>query len=100
MARRQIEKIELNDTILEAMRSCVLLQPLDEAAFAQVVDLAHAKQIPGNVILFEQGAALSNIYLIVSGAIKLQRLSPAGDEKVLNILRPGQTFAEAALFSG
>jgi len=100
MARGKIERVELKGTILEEMRRCVLLQPLDEAAFTRVVDVAHAKKVPANVVLFEQGAALSNIYLIVSGAIKLQRLSPNGDEKVINILRPGQTFAEAALFSG
>jgi len=100
MARGKVERIELNSTVLEAMRSCILLQPLDETDFAQVVEVAHAKQVPANVVLFEQGAELSNIYLIVSGAVKLQRLSPSGDEKVINILRPGQTFAEAALFSG
>jgi len=43
---------------------------------------------------------LTDIYLLVSGGIKLQRLAPNGDEKVLEIIRPGQTFAEAVLFSG
>jgi len=99
MPRVKIERVELKGYILEAMRRCVLFQSLDEARFTQVVEVAHSKLIPTNVVLCEQGAALSNIYLIVSGTIKLLRLSAHGDEKVINILGPGQTFAEEALFS-
>ncbi len=94
------ENIELNEVILEAMRNCLLLQSLDADCFDQVIQTAHAKQLKSGTILFSQGAVLEDIYLLVSGGIKLQRLAPNGDEKVLEIIRPGQTFAEAVLFSG
>lgn len=94
------EQIELNEYILNSMRQCVLLQPLGLDDFEEVVRTSHAIQLSDNRVLFEQGAELSNIYLLISGGIKLQRLAPSGDEKVIEIIRPGQTFAEAVLFFG
>ena len=95
-----IERIELNGFILNTIRQCPLLQPLNPEDFDEIVQKSHAKQLPENTILFEQNAALTDIYLLISGGIKLQRLAPNGDEKVIEIIRPGQTFAEALLFSG
>jgi CRP-like cAMP-binding protein len=94
------ENIELNEATLEAMQACLLLQSLKAEQFDQVVRSARVRQLKGNRVLFEQGGALTDIYLLLSGGIKLQRLAPSGDEKVLEIIRPGQTFAEAVLFSG
>lgn len=92
--------MELNAYILSEMRRCVLLQPLDDEQFEKVVKTSHVKQLPMNGMLFQQGAALTNVYLMISGSVKLQRTVPNGDEKVLEIIRPGQSFAEAVLFSG
>jgi len=92
--------IELNEYILNTMRRCVLLQPLEEDDFDSIIKTSHAKQLSENSILFTQGSELTDIYLLISGGIKLQRLAPNGDEKVIEIIRPGQTFAEAVLFLG
>lgn len=100
MKNSEIKYIELNDYVINSMRQCVLLQPLDVEDFDEVVRTAKASQLPENRVLFLQGSALSHIYFLISGGIKLQRLSPMGDEKVIEIIRPGQTFAEAVMFSG
>lgn len=94
------ENIELSGAIVQAMRNCLLLKPLDVGSFDQVVQTAHAKQLRRGEALFRQGAPLTDIYLLISGGMKLQRLASNGGEKVLEIIRPGQTFAEAVLFSG
>ncbi|NMG66586.1 cyclic nucleotide-binding domain-containing protein [Azoarcus indigens] len=49
-------------------------------------------------ILFHRGDACSGFHLILAGQIKLAFLSAAGNEKVVEILRPGQTFGEAVMF--
>ena len=100
MKTTKSEQIKLNEFIVNTMRQCVLLQPLEAEQFDQVVQTSYAKQLSDNSILFEQGAALTDIYLLISGGIKLLRLAPSGDEKVIEIIRPGQTFAEAVLFLG
>lgn len=100
MKKSEIKHIEINEYILNSMRQCVLLQPLDDDDFDAVAYSARVSQLSESSILFSQGSALSHIYFLISGGIKLQRLSPMGDEKVIEIIRPGQTFAEAVLFSG
>jgi CRP-like cAMP-binding protein len=94
------KQIKLNDFILNTMRQCVLLQPLEAVDFDEIVRTSHAVQLSDSSILFEQGTELTDIFLLISGGIKLQRLAPNGDEKVIEIIRPGQTFAEAVLFFG
>lgn len=93
-------RIGLDNNILGAMRRCVLLQTLDDEHFNEVAQFSHAKYLPENCVLFEQDSPLTDLYLVVSGGIKLLRLAPSGDEKVIDIIQPGQTFAEAALFFG
>ncbi len=100
MKNSKTDRIALNGFILNTIRQCPLLQSLNSQDFDEIVQQSHAKQLPENSVLFEQGSPLTDIYLLMSGGIKLQRLAPNGDEKVIEIIRPGQTFAEAALFSG
>lgn len=100
MKSTSTENIKLNQQMISALRQCVLLQPLETGDFDSLISNSHAKQLTENRVLFEQGAPLTDIYLLISGSIKLLRLAPSGDEKVFEIIRPGQTFAEAVLFSG
>lgn len=48
--------------------------------------------------VFEQGDPVERFYLVMRGQIKLFRLSPAGNEKVIEVIAPGSTFAEALMF--
>ena len=50
--------------------------------------------------LFRQGQPAERFYFLREGLIKLFRLSPEGDEKIIEIMRPGETFAEAVMFMG
>jgi CRP-like cAMP-binding protein len=50
--------------------------------------------------LFRHGESAERFFLVCAGLIKLFRLSPDGDEKIIELLRPGETFAEAVMFMG
>lgn len=63
--------------------------------------LAQARAInlrPGSM-LFRQGEPATSFFIIVEGWIKLYRITPAGDEAVLNVFAKGQSFAEAVTFT-
>ncbi len=92
--------IKPNKLILKEMRQSILLNRMDDSQFARIVDTCRVLQLDDSDTLFEQGSHLTYVYLVISGGIKLQRLAPSGDEKVLDIVQPGKTFAEAALFVG
>jgi CRP/FNR family transcriptional regulator len=50
-------------------------------------------------ILFQQGEAASGFYVVASGKVKIYKLSPDGKERILHIIQPGNTFADAAIFA-
>jgi CRP-like cAMP-binding protein len=49
-------------------------------------------------ILFHRGDPVSGFHAIVYGQVKLAFVSAGGDEKVVEILGPGQSFGEAVMF--
>jgi len=50
--------------------------------------------------LFRHGQPAERFFFLREGLVKLFRLSPEGDEKIIEIMRPGETFAEAVMFMG
>lgn len=48
--------------------------------------------------LFDEGAPCQAMYLLLQGAVKIHKVSPAGKEQVLRQLRPGQIFGAPPLF--
>ena len=51
-----------------------------------------------NDILFHRGDMPNGFHLVVYGQIKLAFSSPHGNEKVVDLMGPGQTFGEAVMF--
>ena len=51
-------------------------------------------------MFFRVGQACEAFHVVVSGQIKLYVSSPAGQEKVIEIIGPGRSFAEALVFLG
>lgn len=85
----------LNENIL---RQIPLFQALDEKQLKGVLKSCHVLSLPAKSSLFERGSAASHFYLLKSGQIKLFCLSEEGDEKVIEIINPSETFAEAIMF--
>ncbi len=56
-------------------------------------------QVRKGTILFAPGDESRGFYAVVSGAVRLYRVSPAGKEITLAIADAGNTFAEASVFS-
>lgn len=50
-------------------------------------------------ILFSEGEPASGFYILLSGRLKIYKLSLEGKEQILHIIEPGEPFAEVALFS-
>lgn len=85
---------------LEAMRRASLFAGLLPAEFLRLVSHARPRLLKNQAPIFAEGEAANAFYFLVTGAVCLYRLSPSGDEKVIEILGPGQVFAEAVVFLG
>jgi CRP-like cAMP-binding protein len=50
--------------------------------------------------VFRVGQRCEEFHVCVTGQVKLYAVSPAGAEKVIDLISPGQSFAEALMFTG
>lgn len=85
----------LNEDILHQIP---LFQALDEQQLKGILKSSHVLSLDAKNTLFEKGSAASHFYLLKSGQVKLFCLSEEGDEKVIEIINPSETFAEAIMF--
>jgi CRP-like cAMP-binding protein len=83
---------------LEELRHIYLFASLAEEQLNKMLESAYPLELEQKQVLFEAGQAAEHFYLLRSGQIKLFLISPSGDEKVIEIVRPGETFAEAITF--
>jgi len=51
-------------------------------------------------IIFSEGDDGAGFYVVVTGLVKIYKLSPDGKEQILHIFGPGEPFAEVAVFTG
>jgi CRP-like cAMP-binding protein len=54
--------------------------------------------VPRGEILFNKGDPCTGFHLVIYGQVKLAFVTPAGSEKVIEILGPGVSFGEALMF--
>ncbi|MBT2968548.1 MAG: Crp/Fnr family transcriptional regulator [Candidatus Thiodiazotropha sp. (ex Ctena orbiculata)] len=80
------------------LKQCYLFAHLDEGQFEKVKGMAHEIRLRDGQLFFQSGDPATHFYLVIQGQIKLTRLSMQGQEKVIEIISPGQTFAEALMF--
>jgi len=84
--------------IADALRRTLLFSRLSDAQLARVARGAVRVHLDEHEGLFEQGEPALRFYVVLSGQIKLYRLSPGGAEKIIEIVTPGHSFAEALMF--
>jgi CRP-like cAMP-binding protein len=84
--------------IQEALATSHLFSALDETQLGRVRRHCHITDMVEGESLFFQGDNATSFYLVLSGRIKLYRVSPDGKEKVVEIMEAGTTFAEALMF--
>ncbi|MFZ0789859.1 MAG: Crp/Fnr family transcriptional regulator [Chromatiaceae bacterium] len=84
--------------MIEALRTAPLLSGLSDENLERVSSRAVRQVLEEGQWLFSQGDQARRFYLVRKGQIRLFRLSPDGAEKVIEIVSPGQTFAEALMF--
>lgn len=80
------------------LRSCVLFSHLDERQFRIAEGLAREVKLQDGQLFFQAGDPATRFFLVLQGQIKLSRLSLQGQEKVIEIIPAGETFAEALMF--
>jgi CRP-like cAMP-binding protein len=82
------------------LRQHHLFERLPEALFQEVCCLANHRRVESGTVLFHQGDQADRFYLLLLGQIALTRVLPEGQEKLVEVITPGECFAEALMFTG
>lgn len=84
--------------LIALLKKSLLFSGLKDDDLSALAAITVKRGLRKGETLFGEGEEATGFYLLVSGSIKLCRVSPDGREKVLHFVRPGETFAEAAFF--
>lgn len=75
-----------------------LFSALATEQIARLAAGAREKQLAKGEMLFQKGDPAKGFYIVVTGQIKLALPSAQGNEKVVEIIGPQQSFGEAVMF--
>lgn len=90
--------MEKGSPLYDSVRRHYLFAGLEEARFDSLAARMSARMLDKGSVLFHRGDPAGNFYFLDSGQIELSLIAPTGEKKVLEVLGPERTFAEAVAF--
>jgi CRP/FNR family transcriptional regulator len=81
------------------LRRIPVFEDLDPADLAVINQVTAERRVVRNQVVFAEGEAGEGFHFIRHGKVKIVKLSADGREHILNILGPGEVFAEVLLFN-
>jgi CRP/FNR family transcriptional regulator, dissimilatory nitrate respiration regulator len=88
----------LDPGLAAALRQHYLFNGLEPEQFAHVAAGVELLELGAGQLLFQRGEPARHFFVVATGEVKLALQSRAGEEKVVERLGPGQSFAEALMF--
>lgn len=85
---------------LEIIGRIAVFQGLKRETIEQIVVPAITITLPPHEVVCRQGELATAFFIILEGCIKVYRLTLSGAEAVIRIANKGDSFAEAAAFTG
>ncbi|MCA9255396.1 MAG: Crp/Fnr family transcriptional regulator [Planctomycetes bacterium] len=80
----------------EVLDSCDLFSGLDDVQHERLVAISEEHVFEPGELIFRQGTPCPGLFVVDAGLVRLYRLAPSGQEHVLHLCGPDQTFAEVA----
>jgi CRP-like cAMP-binding protein len=81
------------------VRRMPMFAGLKQDAFEGLVGPALSIMVPAKNLVFMEGDPALDVHIVVYGWVKLYRITPDGEEAVINVFGSGQSFAEAVAFA-
>ena len=73
---------------------------LAEEDLGQIAQAARLRRVRRKELVFVEGDTADRFYFVVDGRVKIVKRGRLGKEQILNMIPPGESFAEAAMFAG
>ncbi len=82
------------------LREHHLFRPLSEQQLARLLEDCQLINLEKDDYVFHQGESCHSFGFVISGSIKVYRLTPDGQEKIFEVIGDRKTFGEAMMFMG
>lgn len=86
--------------IVAELKKCLIFSGLADDDLVKIAAGATLREYPKKSLIFSEGDEATGFYVLISGMVKIYRISPDSREQILHIINPRETFAEAAIFIG
>jgi len=83
---------------LAGLRGHHLFAGLSPQQMQRLLTASHVDDYEAGQLLFDRGQPAQFFFIVLDGQVNLVLYSKAGEEKVVDILGPGNSFAEAVMF--
>lgn len=80
------------------LKNVPLFSGLSETDLDDLMAIVKINTYSRGEILFSQGDPAHGFFVVLDGKVKVYKLSSDGRERILHIIHPGRSFAEAAIF--
>jgi CRP/FNR family transcriptional regulator len=91
------ERIPVN--ALDLLRRVPLFSGLEGPALHDLLGSCHAMRMAAGSQVFSPEDDADRFFVILAGKVKVYQLSQKGDEQILHLYGPGNTFGEAAMWA-
>lgn len=85
---------------LAALKAVPLFSVLAPQAMERILSSCRTAHYKAQETIFGPMHPAEQFYVVLAGEVKIYKLSPRGDEQILHLYGPGQTFGEAAMWHG
>lgn len=83
--------------VTSAMREASIFRNLSDEEIIGMLPCLNAKEqhFKKNEVIYRPGDQVSKIGLVVSGAVRIEKIDYWGNRKIISVIEPGQIFGEA-----
>ncbi len=86
--------------IVDLVSEIPLFHGLHGEQLEEVVDIVADQTFGRGQPVFSEGEEAAGFYVVVSGRVKIFKLSSEGKEQILHFAEPGESFGEVPMFAG
>jgi CRP-like cAMP-binding protein len=86
------------ESLAPILRGHHLFAGMSPPQLQRVFTASHVDDYESGQVLFDRGQPAQHFFIVIEGQVNLVLYSKSGEEKIVDILGPGNSFAEAVLF--
>lgn len=87
-------------SILAVVKRTPVFSSLDEAVLAAFLQQCDVRALSAGRRVFDAGQEADRFFVVLEGRVKIFKTNARGDEQILHLYGPGESFGEAAMWSG